>query len=509
VITVARRKRIVLYYPQQSAHGGAPPYCRYTQELPLALLAIAAWPVRDGYDVVLIDGSRTPVEEAHRRVLDACDGALLYATTGILGHQVSDGLHCTRKVKARHPGLPAFIGGWFASSAPGLQLDTGLYDAVALGQGELTFREIVSAVEAGQPLDEVAGLALQRDGEVVFTARREVAGWDKLLNAPWQLLDPELYRAPQLREPDRGTVGGPFGPGRPHFEISYFASYGCPYRCTFCCSPEVTGLAWKAMPAARMLDDLQELQQRWGFDGVSFVDANYGVAEPRAREVAEGMLARDLRCSYFIFLQAASVARFQPSTLDAMAASGFYGCVVGAEAGSEETMRRIRKPTHGDQNLRAAVELDRRGVSPLMTYIIGYPGEGEASMRATLEEARQVALRCPRARPEVWPFRPIPGTEDYELALRDGFVPPRTLEEWGSAEDYWTDEAWPGRIADDVKRARRMFMFYSSLAQGRVRSTQGFWERRARRRLARNDFRFGLLEARVFHGLQRVAGLLS
>lgn len=129
-------------------------------------------------------------------------------------------------------------------------------------------------------------------------------------------------------------------------------------------------------------------------------------------------------------------------------------------------------------------------------------------MRATLEEARQIALHCPRARPEVWPFRPLPGTEDFDRAVAEGFTPPRTLEEWGRAEDYWTDEAWPGRIATDVKRARHMFMFFSSLAQGRVRRKVGFWEERARRRLRRNDYRFGRLEAGLFHWYQRAAALV-
>ena len=134
-------KKIVLYYPVQSdpARG----LVTSAHLLQLSLLAIAAWPRRDGYQVVLIDGNLHEVAEAHRRVVEACEGALLYATTGILGFQVADGLACTRAVKETHPELPAFIGGWFANAAPELQLETGLYDALAVGQGELTFRELV------------------------------------------------------------------------------------------------------------------------------------------------------------------------------------------------------------------------------------------------------------------------------------------------------------------------------------------------------------------------------
>jgi hypothetical protein len=127
-------KKIVLYQPQQVDEKLGPPSSR--DMLPLEMLTIAAFPLRDGYEVVIIDGSLYPAEEGHRRAVEACEGALLYATTGILGYMVTDGFACSTKVKARHPKLPMCLGGWFGSVRPELQLATGLYDAVVLGQGE-------------------------------------------------------------------------------------------------------------------------------------------------------------------------------------------------------------------------------------------------------------------------------------------------------------------------------------------------------------------------------------
>jgi hypothetical protein len=181
-----RKKRIVLYNPSMvEGRGGFPVSL---DQLPLPLLTIAAWPDREGFEVVLVDANLHPVEEAHRRAIEACDGALLFGTTGILGHQVADGLACSTAVRAAHRALPMFIGGWWASVVPELQLATGLYDAVALGQGELTFLDLVHAVEAAASLEDVPGLALWRDGQVVRSAPRRVAGWDQLLDPPWHLI---------------------------------------------------------------------------------------------------------------------------------------------------------------------------------------------------------------------------------------------------------------------------------------------------------------------------------
>lgn len=495
--TMPAAKKIVLYSPQSAQHA-RPPNSRWRDELPLSLLTISAWPLADGYQVELIDGTRFTRAEAHRRVVEACEGALLYATTGILGPQLVDGLACTRAVKARHPALPAFVGGWFASVAPEMHLRTGLYDAVAIGQGEITFRELVAAVACGNALDSVAGLALLRDGRVVRTEPRAVVGWDRLLACPWNLLDADAYR-PAGPSPGEWRPRSRYGLTTPHFQISYFSSFGCPVNCTFCCSPQVSGLRWKSMPAERMLDDLCELQDRWGFEGVHFYDANFAVDVRRVDALSRGLLQRGRKLGWLAYVQAESILRSSAATLDAMVASGFYGCILGAEAGSQEQMHRVRKNTRADGNRLAAIELDKRGVQPRMTYIIGYPDEDRSSMLATIDEARRIYLECPNARPEVWHFRPIPGTADFTRAVELGYDAPRDLEGWGRVGDYWNDEPWPGRVPADVESVRRLFMHFSSLAQGAVRQRIGWWERRARHHLETDRFSARRLEARAFH----------
>ncbi len=502
-----RRAKIVLYYPQEWPRGlagkGGAPFTRYSQTLPTSLLQIAAWPVHDGYEVVIIDGTRYPVEEAHRRVVEACDGALLYATTGILGPQVADSLHCSQKVRARYPNLPSFIGGWFASVMPELELESGVYDAVVLGQGELTFRELVAAVESGSPLDDIAGLAFMRDGEMVKTEMRRVVGWTELLDSPWHLLDAEDYRRPQRAEIERNGDVRNFGRGRPRFEITHFSSFGCPMGCSFCCSPDFTGQRWTAMSAERMLDDLQGLQERWGFDGVNFQDPNFAVSQKRMVEFAEGLLERNMRMDWFVLLQTDAILRMPDSALETLAAAGLYACLLGAEAGDEATRKAIHKPIVEDGSVRAAERLYKHGIRPYLTYIIGHPKESTESMWSTLAEAQRAIVAAPEAMIDIYSHRPLPGTEDWQIALDGGHVPPKTLDEWGTISDYWDEEPWPGRIPRDVWRARSLFMHYARLAIGRVRGRNGFWENRAMQHLRRGTWRTASLEAKAFHVIDR------
>ena len=501
------RKKIVLYQPQQVDVGLGPESSR--DLLPLEMLTISAFPLDDGYDVQIVDGSLYPPEEAHRRVVEACEGAMLYATTGILGYMVTDGFAASKAVKERHPDLPMVIGGWFASVRPDLQLGTGFYEAVILGQGEHTFRDVVRAIDAGEPLDQIAGLALWRDGEVVRTEHRSVVGWGDILPVPWHMLDIEPYREHQMRAQSHGDIlrmptPNAIGARKPYFGITYFSSYGCPEPCTFCCSPQITDRRWKAMPAERMLDDLEQLHDRWGFDVVRFHDANWGVNQKRSRDYAEGMLKRGMEFYWNAFIETHSILQYDSATLDAMAQSGMYIAEIGAEAGTDDMMRKIGKPIKGDDNIAAAVEMDKRGICSSVTYIIGYPGEEPDSMIATIDQCRRLHVAAPGARPTVWPYRPIPGTAMWDQAIELGYEPPRHIEEWGSIGEYHLEETWPGKIPPHVAERRKLYQHYVTLSYGLARGKVGWWEKRARRRLEEGNFNLGLLEARAFDFYNRV-----
>ncbi len=501
------RKKIVLYQPQQ-VDTSIGPRCSGDM-LPLEMLCISSLLVKEGYEIVIIDANLYSIEEGHRRALEACEGALVYATSGILGYMVKDGFACSTKVKAKFPKLPMIIGGWFASVRPDLQLGTGLYDAVVLAQGEISFYEVVKAIEAGEPLDKIDGLALRHDGQVVKTARRGAIGWEKLPNLPWHLIDIEPYRELQMR-PDshrqilRMPTPPAIGARKPYFGITYFSSYGCPEPCTFCCSPIVTDRRWKAMPADRMLDDLAELKERWNYDVVRFHDANFGVMQKRVKEFADGMLSRKLSFWWNAFLETHSILSYKPEVLDALAASGLYIAEIGAEAGTDAMMSKIGKPISGDDNINAAIEMDKRGVCSSVTYIIGYPGETPDSMLATIDQCRRLHVAAPLARPTVWPYRPIPGTAMWDQAISLGYDPPKAIQEWGSIGEYHLEETWPGKIPPNVAEMRKLYQHFVTLSYGLARGKHGWWERRAEKRLRENNFKNGIWEARAFDVFNRI-----
>ena len=197
------KKKIVLYQPKQVDDSLGVQSSK--DMLPLELLTIAAFPLQDGYDVRSVDGSLFSGTEGHERFAQEAEGAMMVATTAILGYMVTDSWLAMQAVKKKHPKVPAVIGGWFASVRPDLMLETGLYEAVVIGQGELIFRDLVRAIDAGEPLDDMEGIAILRDRQVIKNPRRSVAGWDDIPGVPWHLLAPTPYRERQLRATSAGV----------------------------------------------------------------------------------------------------------------------------------------------------------------------------------------------------------------------------------------------------------------------------------------------------------------
>ena len=462
-----KKKRIVLFLPHRAdpAEG-----VRVAADLhPLELLQIASIPDREGYEVVLVDAMIHPDYE--KRIQEACEGALLFASSCILGYQVVHGAEVARMVRGRFPDLPIVWGGWFPSVCPELYIEQDIADAVGLGQGELLFWDIVQAIDAGESLESVPGLVYKdSDGKPRYTDHRPVVGFDNIPDVPWHLLDFEAYVDLQ-NNPGNAKIRHqlPFPqdmkPGTPVRAFSYFSSFGCPEPCTFCCSPMVTNRRWKALTGKVLAERIFECHDRFNFNILRFQDANFGVAEKRSNEWCEALLAEGESPFWWnATYEIETIARYKEPSCDLMRDSKCHLIILGAEAGSEEQQARIKKKIDLDENLELALRrIYERGIQTGTTWIIGYPGEKPESMMATIRMAAQMKHKFPGSASDIFPFRAIPGTDDFNEAVKLGYQPPKSFEEWGGCLEYkyeFDDIGLPMEVLETWKRYGATASFY-------------------------------------------------
>ena len=414
-MTTRVRPRVVLYNPRAVFFT-----------MPLALLALASALDRDEFEVVIIDGrlERDPV----RRVLAAADGALCVGITVLTGAPIRDALAVSRAVKTRHPSCPVIWGGWHPSLFARECLEEPSVDAVVAGQGEDALREIVTRLRVGESVRGVIGPRTLRDVN-------DYPAHD------YSLIPVERYFDLKGRR-----------------QVDYISSQGCRFRCAFCADPAVYDRGWTGLAPERIAHEAQELHSRFGMTELAFQDETFFTHPKRVEALSHEFLERDLSIEWTATLRADQACRMGDALFAQAARAGLSRVMVGVEAGSQAMLDRLKKDLRLDQVMQTADMCVRHNVGAIFNFIIGFPGEEEASIEATLALAKRLRRMSARFETPIFYYRPYPGNPIADDARASGYRFPSGLDEWANF-DYVADRGpW---VTPTRWRHVERFKFYS------------------------------------------------
>ncbi len=431
-----------------------------TYVLPLELLAIAGPLLEQGVEVKIVDHNLE--EDGLGMLLRECEGALCVGVSALYGYQVHDGGQIAKALRAAHPRLPIVWGGAFPTTAPDMILRERAADVVVLGQGEATFRDLVGALRGGRDLATVPGIAYADGDAIRRTEPRPVISLDELPLLPYHLIDYERYvdQDPTFRPIRPLTarfVMGLYTKPRIH-GLTYFTSWGCPRRCAFCCSPEITDRHVAFLSMSRALDHLTELKQRYDLDVLCLSDPNFLLRKGRVLELARGLIDRGLNLAWCASGEVGSVLRYTDDEWDLLAESGCISILVGAESASQSTLVRLHKPVKVEQIEPCVAKLERHGISSFVHFIIGFPGEPAESMDATFRMVSELKQKHPACAASINPYWPLPGSELFAEACRGDYRPPERLDDYAQLFDWVLN---PDHFALPPKYRDRLIEYHS------------------------------------------------
>ncbi len=442
-----KRHRIVLYNPRAVF---------YT--LPLALLAVGSHLDPERYEVVIVDG-RLEADPA-AAVLARLDGALCLGVTVLTGAPIADAVAISRAAKAHRPDLPVVWGGWHPSMFGRECLEEPSVDVTVQAQGEVTFHEICDRLAAGERVADLAGLpgcaVRTADGAALQSPPRPLMDLNRLRPHDYRLLPVERYYELKGKR-----------------QLDYISSQGCAFRCTFCADPFVYNRKWVGLAPERMGEEIEELWRRYGFDDLSFQDETYFTYAPRVEAVAEELLRRRLPITWAATLRADQGDRLPEEVMAKCRRSGLRRVIIGVESGSQATIDRIKKDIKLEQVFASARKCLRHGVAVIFPFIVGFPGESDESIQASLDVAKRLRSLSPSFETPIFYFKPYPGSALTEDAVRDGYVLPRTLDEWARFDFIGSAGPW---VSPERHRLVERFKFYQRLAW----SPGSLWARPAR-----------------------------
>lgn len=430
--------RIVLVNPPSSA--------RRKPILPMSLLALGAL-LDDVADWSIVDGNLEPdfAAAVERAVAGGCD---LLGVTVMPGPQLEAAVPLCREVRRRHPSLPVVWGGYFPSQHWESCLRAPCVDWVVRGHGEAVFRELARRLAAGADPRDLPGLAY-RDPVSLEPRSNPMAP----IPHPAELPDLPVERVPLARYLRRTFLG--------ERTIPQHTSYGCPFFCNFCAVVNLVDGRWVAQPAERVAATVRRLVSDHGVDAVEFHDNNFFVSEARVAAFAKGI--RDLGIRWWGEARIDTMLGFSEATWRAMAESGLAMVFLGAESGSDETLRRMDKggSASAAKTLEIAERCRRHGIVPEMSFVLGNPPDPDGDVEETLSFVAQVKRVHPGTEVILYMYTPVPlAGELFERAREGGFRFPETLDEWVSPA--WKEfsqrrsTAVPG-VGDPLRRRVRNF----------------------------------------------------
>jgi radical SAM superfamily enzyme YgiQ (UPF0313 family) len=302
-------------------------------------------------------------------------------------------------VRALRPNATIVVGGYDPSLAPEFYEDPAFgVDVIVRGEGDVTMRELMRALEAGRSLEGIAGLSFRRDSIFVRNPGRHVSDLDG-----------------EVRPPNRAArvLGGYTFLGRQIDVVE--TSRGCTYDCSFCSIIEMRGRNFHVWPVPHVISDIRDARER-GARAIFIVDDNITLNVQRFKALCEAIIAAGLTDIHYIVQGMTSAIASAGDELAAlMRRAGFRYVFLGIENVLDQDLAFLRAKaknadrqngrTVGSATVRAITVLHRYGMSVVGGLIVGNPDDTRESIDANLEFARRYV---------DWPYiqhpTPYPGT---------------------------------------------------------------------------------------------------
>jgi anaerobic magnesium-protoporphyrin IX monomethyl ester cyclase len=282
----------------------------------------------------------------------------------------STGVTLAQEIHALLPELPIIFGGYFPSGAYRALLErVPLITAIVRGDGEVAALEISRSLAQGRPFldDRVPNLAWMNEGSVRTTPIQPVS----LDDLP--IMDFRLLRNPSNYQ-----------------NIDLMTSRGCPFRCNYCLESSMRPYA--AHSPTWVDRQLAHLEAETPNDRVFVYDPVFGLGRERTIEMCCALGKRR-----FTYAVESRVDVLAPDLLQDLRQAGVEIVYLGIESASPDTLLRMNKLRSAAQArsylvdamkvLQACFEND---VTPVVGFMLGFPGDTEADYQATLEFAEDV-----------------------------------------------------------------------------------------------------------------------
>lgn len=375
---------------------------------PLGLLYIAGYLSRHSkHDLLLIDAVLENAGQVEiRNQIKSFKPDIVGITA--LSFTMVDVMHTVASVKEINPDIKVVLGGPHPHLFPEETINLPGIDYIVLGEGEITFYELIASMEKKEEPVAVKGLVYKKEDKTIYTGERNLN--DNLDELPFparELVDYKKYHSSIAIKTPITTM---------------ITSRGCPYRCSFCDRPHL-GKKFRARSAKNVVDEMEYCQEL-GINEIFIYDDTFTINRQRVFDVCDEIQRRKLKVFWDI---RARVDTVDMEMLHKLAQANCKRIHFGVEAGTPKIIKALNKGISLAQVYQAFNNAKRVGIATLAYFMIGNPGE-------TYDDIMETMKLSVKLNPDFVLFSilvPYPGTRLYLEGLKQNII----------KADYWRQYA--------------------------------------------------------------------
>ena len=291
--------------------------------------------------------------------------------------QIDEAYELARRYKER--GIPVVMGGPHVTHCP--EEAAAYCDAVVIGEGELTWLDILNDAENGNLKTFYGSLDNSFD----------------LAEAPmpaFELLDISKY--------NRLTVQ---------------ASRGCPHKCEFCASSPLITKRYSQKPIEKVLAEIDKIKELWDGHFIEFVDDNAIINKGYWRELLKELKTRKIKW----FAETDISVSEDEGLLSLMRESGCVQVLIGLESPEEMPLENLElrsnwKFKHFSKYKDAIKKIQSFGIRVTGCFIFGLDNQGPEVFERVIEFIKETEMFDV----QITLLTPFPGTPLYNRLKNEG-----------------------------------------------------------------------------------------
>ncbi len=272
-------------------------------------------------------------------------------------------------------------------------------DFVVMGEGEYTFIELIKNLTIkNSSFSAIKGIAYRQSNRVFINNNR--APIDNLDLLPFPDPFKFLYYPPS----------------------NFFTSFriltkrGCPYKCIYCSSSSFWGDKMRFRTSQNVLSEIEYYIDNYDAKEIIFNDDVFTVPLKWIQNFCELLIKRDIRVLWGCDTRIDCVDH---ELLKNMFKSGCRTILYGIESINPRVLKNIGKNLPPLNKIEETIKMTKDvGIEPVLSFIIGLPGETKDSIKETVEWVKSLNLLKST---EFLFLNPFPGTPLYSSWPNLGF----------------------------------------------------------------------------------------